>query len=182
MQAGLSERLIIQDFKACAKHLRKGILVNPSVSNVFQWQVTLMPNTGYFKDQLLTFAISFDNFPAEVPKIYFQPRVLHPMINPNTHIFDTSEMFKEWNVSNRAYTLINYIYDSFADISIPNHQNIPNPEAAALLRKNPELYAKKALEMLPPPPPPNESSEQNMPTRWNGQKERVARILASSDY
>ena len=179
MQAGSSERLILQDFKACTQHLRKGILVQPSVSNIFHWQVTLLPYSGFFKDQILTCVVLFESFPAEVPKVVFQPGILHPLIYPNNHVFDTSEMFKDWNVTNRVYTLINYIYDSFLDISVPGNKEVPNPEAANLLRKGNDVFMRKALEMLPNPPAPNEKSEQNMPLRWNLQKERVAHILST---
>ena len=179
MQAGCSERLILQDFKACTQHLRKGILVQPSVTNIFQWEVILMPSSGFFKDQILTCLVIFDNFPAQVPRVVFQSGILHPLIYPQNHVFDTSEMFKEWNVTNRVYTLLNYIYDSFLDISVPGGKEVPNQEAAALLRKGNEYFMRKAMESLPEPPHPTERSELNIPPRWNQQKERVARILAT---
>ncbi|EAY22672.1 Ubiquitin-conjugating enzyme family protein [Trichomonas vaginalis G3] len=180
MQSGASERLLLQDFRACLQQVRKGVLVQPSVANTFQWQVTMMPNNGIYKDQILTYLIIFDNFPASVPKIVFQPGIVHPLIYPQTRVFDTSEMFKEWNVSVRVYTLINYIYDSFIEILIPGNREVPNPEAASKMRRGGDAYAKKLIEQLPPPPSPTELSELNVPKNWNKQKERIAHILSSS--
>lgn len=182
MQVGCSERLIIQEFKACTQHLRKGILVQPSVTNISQWQVNFMPTEGIFKDQILTCSIVFDNFPASVPKVIFQQGTFHPMIDPSTNQFDCSEMFSEWSVSNRVYTLINFVFDSFLKIIVPNNAAVPDKEAARLL-KQPDgynLFQKRALAQLnPPPDPANEKSELNVPERWNSQKERVARILVA---
>lgn len=181
MQVGCSERLIIQEFKACTQHLRKGILIQPSVTNITQWQINFMPTDGIYKDQILTCSIVFENFPASVPKVIFQQGTLHPMINPSTHQFDCSEMFPEWSVSNRVYTLINFVFESFLNIASPSSTSVPDKEAARLL-KQPDgynLFQKRALEQLQPPPDPTEQSELNVPNRWNQQKEKVAHILVA---
>lgn len=181
MQAGCSERLIIQEFKACTQRLRKGILVQPSVTNIFQWQVNFMPTEGIFKDQILTCSIIFDNFPASVPKVIFQQGTIHPMIDPNTFQFDCSEMFSEWSVSNRVYTLINFVFDSFINIIIPSSSSVPDKDAANMF-KQPDgynIFQKRAISQLRPPPDPTEKSELNVPKRWNSHKERVAHILVA---
>jgi ubiquitin-protein ligase len=178
MQAGCGERLIIQEFKACTQRLRKGILVQPSVSNIFQWQVTLMPHSGVFTHQILTCWILFENFPASIPRIRFQEGIIHPLIDPNTNRFNPSEMFSDWNFSNRVYTLLNFVYDSFIDISVPAVGGMPDPDAAALIRQSTEAFQQRALRSMPVPPDPAERNEFNVPKRWGKQKERVAHILA----
>jgi ubiquitin-protein ligase len=177
MQAGCGERLIIQEFKACTQRLRKGILVQPSISNIFQWQVTLMPHAGPFTHHILTCWILFENFPASIPKIQFQEGIIHPLIAPSTSRFNPSEMFSDWNFSNRVYTLLNFVYDSFVDISIPAGA-LPDQEAAALIRQSPEAFQIRALRALPQPPDPADRNDFNVPKRWGKQKERVAHILA----
>lgn len=181
MQAKCSERLIIQEFNACTQRLRKGILVQPSVTNIFQWQINLMPSDGIYKDQILTCLILFDNFPAAVPKIIFQPGTIHPLIDPETHQFDSSEMFFEWNISNRVYTLINFVFDSFVNISIPTNGTVPDQNAANILKKQGgyQMFQKVAISQLQPAPDPTERSELNVPKRWGNQKERIAHILVA---
>ena len=177
MQVSGNAWLIAQEFKACIGHLREGILAQPSVSSISQWIITLMPQSGIFQDQILTCRISFENFPASVPRIVFQQGTLHPMICPDGH-FDCSEMFTDWSIDNHVYTLLNFVFDSFVNITIPNRVSVPNTEAALLLRKSKDAFRKKALKMLPDPPSPLELSEQNAPKMWTPQKERVAKILA----
>ena len=87
-------------------------------------------------------------------------------------------MFTDWSIDNHVYTLLNFVFDSFVNITIPNRVSVPNTEAALLLRKSKDAFRKKALKMLPDPPSPLELSEQNAPKMWTPQKERVAKILA----
>ena len=180
MQAGSIERMIILEFKACTQRLRKGILVQPYIANIFQWQVTMMPQSGFFQDRILTCVILFKNFPVSVPKVIFQPGTMHPMIDPSTNQFDCSEMFSEWNVSVRVYTLINFIYDSFLEISIPSNLSVPDLESASLLKQGGNSFQKKALKSLHSPPDPAEKSELNIPKRWGNQKERIAHVLVAN--
>jgi ubiquitin-protein ligase len=179
MQAGCSERLIVQEFKACTQKLRKGILVQPSVSTILQWQVTLMPTAGPFTDQILTAWVTFENFPASVPRITFQPGVIHPLIDPSSARFRTSEMFPEWNVAIRVHSLLNAVFDSFVDPSPGRPKAAADPDAAALLRQGADVFAQRALRSLPAPPDPAERNEMNVPRRWGNQKERVAHILVT---
>ena len=179
MQASCSERLIIQEFQTCTQRLRPGILVQPSITNVNQWQVNFMPNNGVFKDCILTCSVVFENFPASVPKVIFQPGTLHPLVDPQSNQFDSSEMFSEWNVSYRVHNLLNFVYESFNQISIPNFKELPNQEAVNLLKHDSVAFQNKALKQLKPPPDPTERNELNVPKRWGNQKERVAHILVA---
>jgi ubiquitin-protein ligase len=177
MQAGCCERLIVQEFKACTQHLQRGILAQPSVTNIFQWQVTLMPPSGVFKDRVLTFWLHFDNFPAAVPRIHFQEGIIHPLIDPAKNVFRTSDKFPEWSVAVRVYALINYVFDSF--VEIPAVRSPPDQEAAQLARQGVDAFAQRAIKALPPPPEPAEQSEFNRPRRWSPQHERLAHILVA---
>ena len=169
--------MIIKEFHACTRHLRKGIIVQPSITNIFHWQITLMPQKGPFQDRILTCIIIFDNFPVSVPKVVFQADTFHPMIDPYTNHFDCSEMFSEWNVSIRVYTLINFVFDSFVDILVPANSVVPNQEASKLLKQGGDAFRRKALKMLHEPLDPTEKNELNVPKQWSTQKERIANIL-----
>lgn len=177
MQSGFSEQMISKEFQACTRHLRKGIIVQPSVTSVFRWQVTLMPRKGFFQDRILTCLLLFDNFPASVPKVVFQSETFHPMIDPYTNQFDCSKAFSEWNVSIRVYTLINYVFDSFVDVTVPENHSVPNQEAAKLLRQGGDAFRRKALKLLHEPLDPTEKNELNVPRHWSAQKERISNIL-----
>lgn len=174
MQAGCSERLVIKEFRACTDKVRKGVLVQPSLTDIFEWQVTFMPVEGPFADRIIAFFIVFENFPAAVPRVIFQKGFLHPLVNPSTSVFDCSEQFSEWNVQTRVYTLINFVCANLIDIPVPSKPQ--DPEATALVRAG--TYRDRALRFLPDPPDPV-ASELNQPKRWGPQKERIAKILVA---
>jgi ubiquitin-protein ligase len=178
MQAGCSERLIVQEFKVCTQKLRKGILVQPSVATILQWQLTLMPSNGVFKDQILTAWVSFENFPASVPKVRFQDGVIHPLVDPSSKRFRTNELFPEWNVTIRVYTLLNAVFDAFVDVSA-RVKVAADQEAVNLIKQGSDVFAQRALRNLQAPPDPAERNEMNAPKRWGNQKERIAHILVA---
>ena len=174
MQAGCSERLVIKEFRACTEKVKKGVLVQPSLTDIFEWQVTFMPVEGPFSDRIVVFFIRFENFPAAVPKVLFQKGFIHPLINPANSEFDCSEGFSEWNVQTRVYTLINFVCSQLIDIPVPAKPQ--DSEAAGLVKSG--MYRDRALRCLPDPPDPV-GSELNQPKRWGPQKERIAKILVA---
>jgi ubiquitin-protein ligase len=154
--------------------------VQPSVTNIFQWQVTMFPHAGPFRDRILTFAIVFDNFPAALPKIIFQEGILHPLIDPSTNRFYAGNRFPEWNVGIRVFSLINHVYDCFMEINVAENKSYPDNEIANLVRQGGDAsFQMRALAALPDPPDPGEISEVNVPKRWGTQKERISHILVA---
>jgi ubiquitin-protein ligase len=120
----------------------------------------------------------FDNFPAAVPKVIFQEGIIHPLIDPETNRFYAGDAFGEWNVSVRVWSLINYVYDCFVEISVVPNRSYPDNEAASLIRQGGDVaFQQKALTSLRSPPDPGDLTELNVPKRWGTQKERVAHIL-----
>ena len=174
MQAGCSERLLTKEFRACTEKLRKGVLVQPALTDIFQWQVTYMPDEGPFADRILTFFLLFENFPASVPRVMFQKGFIHPWVNPLNGEFDCSEKFSEWNVQTRMYSLIDFVCSKLVDIPVTG--KIQDAEAVALVKQG--TYKDRAIRTLPEPLDPV-GSQLNKPKKWGPQKERIAKILVA---
>jgi len=126
MQAGCSERLVVREFHACTRKANSGVLVQPSLADIFEWQVAFMPAVGFFASRILTFRIRFDNFPAAVPLVVFPRGVVHPQIDPASGRFDCAARFGEWNVRTRVHALIDYVC---AALVAP----VADPEAAFIV-------------------------------------------------
>ena len=170
------EILIQLELIAAQKNCLKGIIIQPSLSSQFQWQVFLMPQSGVFKRNILTFLVDFDKFPQKVPHVIFQSGLFHPLIDPTNSLFDTSDFAIEWNQKNHVYSLLNYIYESFVKIPILDRKNIPNAEAAKLLKEDLGKYTMKAISNLITPNP-SEQTQINEPKFWNSSKEKLSFLL-----
>ena len=179
MQAGNSERLIIQKYKECIEsgNLSKGIIIQPSVQDVFLWQIVFMPPTGFYQDLILTGVVEFLNYPATAPRVRFVQGLIHPCIDSDG-IFDCGDQFRSWDASSSVCTLLNYIFESFVNTQIPtNPSQIKNSDAANLIKRYPELYYREVVSRLKDPP--DLSKRINMPKDWNEPKESIAQILLS---
>ena len=98
------EVLIRLELVAAQKNCLKGIIIQPSLSSQLQWQVFLMPQSGVFKNNILTFLVNLDKCPRKVPRIIFQSGLFHPLIDPTSSIFDTSDFASEWNIKIHIYS------------------------------------------------------------------------------
>lgn len=176
MQAGCSERLVVRQFHAAIQKLPKEILIQPCLTDILQWQVTFMPNSGPFSDRILTFFIIFENFPATVPKVIFQKGVLHPLINPASDTMDSSDRFTEWTSQSSVASLIEWVCEQFVNIPTQHKREWPNSEAASYVKQG--TYTRHALLKLPEPPEPS-GMEFNRPKKWAAQHERIAKILVA---
>ena len=119
MQGGIEgQRLIVQRYRECIGHLNNGIIIEPSISDPFQWKVVMIPNTGFLKDRIINGYIRFENFPSAIPKVIFPPDVIHPLIGPD-QIFDCSGKFYEWKADTPVYGLLNFVYESLSKTTLP---------------------------------------------------------------
>ncbi|OHT08872.1 Ubiquitin-conjugating enzyme family protein [Tritrichomonas foetus] len=166
------EKVIQLELSSCHSNCNKGIMIQPSLRNITQWQIYFFPASGVFKSCILTCFIYFDNFPNDVPQVVFQSGVVHPYVDHSTFRYDTSPFFTEWNLQTRVYSLLNSIYDSLVDIPLPT-KICANQEAARFLKQGVSTYEKKALEELPRSEDPNNQNEINTPKRWNATKEKL---------
>ena len=154
----------------------KEIVIQPCLTDILKWQVTFMPSSGPFVDRILTFFVTFEKFPGEIPKIVFQRGVLHPLINPTTDIMDSSDRFTEWSAQTSVASLIEWVCDQFVNIPTQHRKEWPNAEAAAYVRQG--TYSRHALLKLPAPPDPS-GMEFNKPEKWAPQHERIAKLLVA---
>jgi ubiquitin-protein ligase len=171
------DQLLRLELSACHRNCPKAIIIQPSLRTFSHWQVYLMPTKGFFKTAILTFAINFTNFPKAIPQVTFQTGVFHPLINyATTASFDLPSLIPDWSVQTHVFTVLTAIYEAFLDIPIPARP--ANPEAAALLTKDREGYAKRALEMLAPRDGYLGNDEHDKPHSWNQAKEQMLNVRA----
>lgn len=172
---GVVQKLLIQDFKACIKNLKSGIIVQPYISDVYKWNVTMLPTTGVYRELVIQFDIHFENFPGSVPKIIFLNSVVHPLINPSNKQFDCSDSFTEWNTKMRVYELINYIYDSFVEFNTKSNRRYPDQKACNLYNSNQEEYRSLLVEHAKI----SELNTDNLhkPREWSPEEEKMALAL-----
>jgi ubiquitin-protein ligase len=133
----------------------------------------LMPWEGVFKSCALLFRIDFEDYPNAIPKITFQSGVLHPYVSnsPSGSNFDVHALVPEWSLGTRVYSLLNAILDCFIEIPVP--QKAFNPDAVRYFKEGPDVFAKKALEMLPSTDKIAAESEFDLPKGWTRQREQL---------
>ena len=170
------EKQLLLELESCHKNCNKGIIIQPSLKNLSQWQIYLFPASGTFKSCIITCFIYFENFPNSVPQIVFQSGVFHPLVDHSTFKYDTSRFCSEWSLQNRVYNLLNSVLDSFVDIQVPS-KSAANMEAVKYLNQGMEQYQKRALDELPAHQSPKGNSEIDTPKRWNAQKEKLVYAL-----
>ena len=166
-----------KEYESSISQLREGIMITPSAKSSLLWQGFLFPDAGPFKGRILPFYVMFEGFPNSVPQIIFPTYVFHPYVDMGSGRYDTSEMYTKWNTNCRVYTLINYVYDSFIEISVPTNGTIFNPDAARLLKQSQSLFQRKAVESLPQSIQLKDFRDINYPDKWTIQKERLLSFI-----
>lgn len=84
----------------------------PTKENSLFWNGIVFVRAGIYKNAILRFSVHLEkSFPtqktAPVLKLLSMP-IDHPLISPETLIFDSSHAFPSWNESEHIYTLLKY--------------------------------------------------------------------------
>jgi len=177
MQSGSVERLILQEFRHCVQNI-DNMIIMPSARSIFLWQITFIPFSGPYSDLMVTFTVSFENFPSVTPKVVFSHNIHHPMVNSSSCIFDTSSQFGEWSVRERVMKLITFVYQAF--IIVPSGTGAINHEAEYDIKKGDEYFRKKILDKYNTNPTISDDNELSRPSKWNNPKERMSKIMLAN--
>ncbi|KAH0955063.1 hypothetical protein HN011_005505 [Eciton burchellii] len=138
----LQEYNILSEYKMlCSQEGNlKGIYVIPSALNSFLWFGVQFIRQGIYKGGVFRFTITLPpNFPlGDCPKVIFETRVFHPLINPENGELCTSWGFTEWRRNNRIWQLIQYITKIF--IKLDTKMTPVNQEASSLQENDFETF------------------------------------------
>ncbi|XP_020293796.1 protein crossbronx homolog [Pseudomyrmex gracilis] len=139
----LQEYNILSEYKMLSSQDLKGIYVIPSALNSFLWFGVQFVRQGFYKGGVFRFTIILpQNFPlGECPKVVFETKIFHPLINPENGELCTSWGFPEWRRNNRIWQLIQYITKIF--VKLDTKMTPVNQEAANLQENNFEAFRER---------------------------------------
>ena len=95
------------------------VYISPSHSSPFKWFGVIFVHQHPYHGAILRFTIHIPhNFPSpEIPKVIFEQKPFHPLIDQKTGLLCTSIEFPEWNPSvTPIWKLISYIKSIFKDV------------------------------------------------------------------
>jgi ubiquitin-protein ligase len=104
----------------------------PKKSNSFSLEGVFFARSGVFKNGVFRFEISLDpSFPQQkfAPVIKLNdPTIFHPLVSPDTQIFDSISAFPTWTDSDHLYELLKFFKYSFENIeysiAVPRPANL----------------------------------------------------------
>ncbi|KAL0102596.1 hypothetical protein PUN28_018119 [Cardiocondyla obscurior] len=139
----LQEYNILSEYKMLCFQDLKGIYVIPSASNPFLWFGVQFIRQGVYKGGVFRFTITLpSNFPVgDCPKVVFETKIFHPLINPETGELCTLWGFPEWRRNNRIWQLLQYITKIF--IKLDMKMTSVNEDASHLQENNFEAFRER---------------------------------------
>lgn len=154
------EYSIISEYNMLRKQELPGIYVIPSAQSALLWFGVVFVRQGIYQGGIFRFIIQIpETFPdGGCPKVIFQNKVFHPMINPNTGEMDVKSGFQEWRKNvNHIYQVVQYVRRAFYKIET----KIPlNEEAAEMYEKTQDAFrenvrscVKLSQDQIYDPPP-----------------------------
>lgn len=134
------EYTIISEYNMLRKQDLPGIYVIPSAQNSFLWFGVLFVRQGVYQGGIFRFCVHIpEAFPeGGCPRVVFESKAFHPMINPNTGEMDVMSGFQEWRKNvNHIWQVIHYVRRAFYKIETKSPLN---QEASELYDKNQEAF------------------------------------------
>ncbi|XP_069677826.1 AKT-interacting protein isoform X2 [Periplaneta americana] len=154
------EYCIISEYNMLRKQALPGIYVIPSAQNSLLWFGVLFVRQGVYQGGIFRFCIHIpEAFPdGGCPRVVFQSKTFHPMINPSTGEMDVKSGFHEWRKNvNHIWQVVQYIRRAFYKIETKAPLN---QEASEMYEKNQEGFienvqscVKSSQERVYDPPP-----------------------------
>lgn len=116
-----------------------GLYLMPEKSNSFKLQGIFFVRTGIFKNGVFRFSLLLEpTFPQQKhpPLITMEHSITHPLVSPDTLIFDSSSAFSSWKTDDHIYELLKYFKYAFENIEYCCALTNVSNQAAAELYKN----------------------------------------------
>lgn len=144
------EYIILAEYKIIETEDIQGVYVIPSRENSLIWFGIIFVRNGPYKDGIFRFTVILDEkFPdCEHPKIVFQTKVIHPVIDPGTNEMNLLGGFPTWSKNEQhLWQVLKYIQWVFANIEASIPHSI-NKEACDMITKDKEAFGNKAQELV----------------------------------
>ncbi|XP_012256483.1 AKT-interacting protein [Athalia rosae] len=140
----LQEYIIFSEYSMMQKQDLKGIYVIPSAQNSFLWFGVIFIRQGLYQGGVFRFTITLpQTFPdGGTPKVIFQSKIFHPLVDAFTGELDTNWGFPEWRRTTRVWQLVQYIVKIFTKID--SKMPSVNQEALTLFNSDSEVFQKHA--------------------------------------
>lgn len=144
------EYIILAEYKMIQTEDIQGVYVIPSRENPLVWFGVIFARSGPYKDGVFRFTIMLDeSFPdCQHPKVVFQTKIIHPVINPETNEVNLLGGFPSWHKNEQhLWQVLKYLQWIFANLEASVPHGINN-EACELLTKTPDIFKTKAQELV----------------------------------
>ncbi|PSN40170.1 hypothetical protein C0J52_16355 [Blattella germanica] len=113
------EYSIISEYNMLRKQELPGIYVIPSAQSALVWFGVLFVRQGIYQGGIFRFTVHMpESFPdGGCPKVVFQNKVFHPMIDPSNGEMDVKSGFQEWRKNvNHIYQVVQFVRRAFYKI------------------------------------------------------------------
>ncbi|XP_044743108.1 protein crossbronx homolog isoform X1 [Chrysoperla carnea] len=113
------EYIILAEYKMLQTENIQGIYVIPSYKSSFLWFGVIFVRSGIYEDGIFRFTITLpDTFPdSGFPRVDFQSKVFHPLINNETGELNICGGFPEWRKGEEhIWQLLQYIVYIFLNL------------------------------------------------------------------
>lgn len=131
------------------------LYVLPTKSNSLFWNGMIVIRSGVYKNAILRFTVQLESsFPNQktppVLKMLSMP-LEHPLISPDTFVFDSSHAFPSWSDSEHLYTLMKYFKYCLENFefccSLPTG-SIVNMDIVDIYTKDKEEFQRKTQQAV----------------------------------
>ncbi|KAL1513845.1 hypothetical protein ABEB36_003193 [Hypothenemus hampei] len=144
------ENIILTEYKMIQSEDIRGVYVIPSKGNPLLWFGVIFARNGPYKNGVFRFNLILDdNFPdSEHPKVIFQSKVLHPVINSETNELNLHGAFPTWHKNEQhIWQVLKYVQWIFCNIEATVSHGI-DKEACEMFLNDREAFNAKALELV----------------------------------
>eukprot|EP00096_Caligus_rogercresseyi_P012520 TRINITY_DN5273_c0_g1_i1.p1 TRINITY_DN5273_c0_g1~~TRINITY_DN5273_c0_g1_i1.p1 ORF type:complete len:319 (-),score=60.68 TRINITY_DN5273_c0_g1_i1:326-1282(-) len=138
------EYSLLAEYNLLQKQKLPGVYIIPSAISPLKWYGIIFVRSGLYQGGIFRFQIIIpDNYPdGDTPRLFFEHRLYHPLIDPYTFELDLRRVFRKWRRNiNHIWQVISHMRRIFyrkIDASNPS-----DGEAAHLYESNMTEYKEK---------------------------------------
>ncbi|KAJ7591066.1 ubiquitin-conjugating enzyme/RWD-like protein [Mycena floridula] len=133
-----------------SSHCPLGMYVYVLAESVMIWDCVFFVHQGYYADAVLKFRLSFPaNYPEQPPVVHFVNDVFHPLISPESGLFNLAPRFRPWRPKeHHAFDVLHWLKAAFkkhALDGLKDHDCL-NKEAFRLYHESTQAFANLATQ------------------------------------
>lgn len=129
-----------------------GCYLMPQKSNSFKLEGILFVRSGIFKNGVFRFTLSLEStFPQQkfAPIIKLSDPLVHPLVSPDSQVFDSSSAFPTWSDNDHIYELLKFFKYGIENIEYSCAVTRPsNPNAVEFYNKDRQKFLETCRESV----------------------------------